>query len=128
MTTPQYTWPILGWLAAGRDSLKGRAATLAQMPDLPPDGLVVLVGPVWAAAPATPLNTVIDALKDGRQCVAALLTCGDPKQDEAPLDKIAERLRRPLTAATLVSNAIQDTPEGLAKIANFAADCSVPVT
>jgi hypothetical protein len=120
LTTKRYTWPVLDWLAAARDGMRGRAAPLTQVPDVPGDGLVVLIGPVWAGGCAAPLNTMIDGLAKGEQEVAALLTCGDPKEQAAPLDTIAERLGRPLTAKMVLSNAAQDTPEGLARVDAFA--------
>lgn len=121
ITTPQYTWPILGWLAAGRDGLRGRAAVIEQSLDVPQSGLVVLIGPVWAGGPASPLNTMIDVLKGGQQDVSAILTCGDPKAQTGPLDKIAMRLGRPLTSGLVLSNKAQNTSEGLARIDAFAA-------
>lgn len=123
ITTARYTWPVLGWIAAGRDGMQGRAAPLEQPLDLPGRGLIVLVGPVWAGGPAAPLNTATDALKDGQQDVAALLTCGDPKQDAGPIDKMEARLGRPLKALLVLSNAAQDTSDGKARIDRFVAEC-----
>ena len=128
VTTPKYTWPVLGWFAAGRDSFRAKSAPLDQTLDLPQGGLVVLVGPVWVGRPATPLNTVLAELKTGQQDVAVLLTCGDPKEDASPIDKVAERLGRPLKASMVLSNGAQSTPEGLARIDAFAAECLAEAT
>ena len=127
VTTKRYGWPVLGWIAAGRDGMWGRAAPLEQSPDLLNDGMVVLVGPVWAGGAAGPLNSMIDILATGEQDVAVLLTCADPKEQIGPLNKIADRLGRPLTAKMVLSNDAQDTPDGLARIAAFADALGVQV-
>lgn len=111
VTTRRYTWPILGWIAAGRDGLRGASAPLEHAVDLPGEGTVILVGPVWVGGPAGPLNTIVDALKPGHQDVAVLLTCGDPKADTGPVSKFQQRLGRPLKAHLVLPNAIQDTPD-----------------
>lgn len=128
VTTKRYSWPVLGWISAGRDGMQGRAAPLKQVPDLAKDGLVVLVGPVWAGGCAAPLNTLIDQLAQGQQDVAVLLTCGDPKEQANPLNRIADRLGRPLTAKMVLSNKVQDSPDGLARIAAFADALGTPVS
>lgn len=120
VTTTRYSWPVLGWIAAGRDGLWGRAAPLEQTLDLPGDGIVVLIGPVWAGGAAAPLNAMIDSLAAGTQEVAVLLTCADPKEPAAPFTKIAKRLGRPLKASMVLSNGAQDTPEGHERIKAFA--------
>ena len=120
LSTNRYSWPVLGWIAAARDGMQGRAAPLKQIPDLPADGLVVLIGPVWAGGVAAPLNTVIDQLAKGQQDVAVLLTCGDPKEQAEPLKKIAKRLGRPLKATMVLANGVQNTPEGHARVDAFA--------
>lgn len=118
--TGRYSWPVLGWIAAGRDGMQGRAVPLDPPLDLADGRRIVLIGPVWAGGPAAPLNTLIDTLAKGDQEVAAILTCGDPKEQAAPLDKMAERLGRSLTAGLVVSNAAQDSPAGQARIRAFA--------
>lgn len=123
VTTRAYRWPLLGWISAGRDGMHGHAAVLDQSPDLPAAGLVILVGPVWAGGPAAPLNTVVDMLRGGAQDVAVLLTCGDPKEEGAPLEKIESRLGRPLRAGMVLSNPMQDTTEGAARIQSFVQGC-----
>ena len=128
VTTPNYAWPILGWLAAARDGLKGRAVALDQPLEPVRDGLVVLVGPVWAGGAAAPLNTVIDRLAPGRAEVAVLLTCGDPKAPGTPLDKIAARLGRPLKAGMVLSNRVQSTGDGRARLEAFAAGLDTNAT
>ena len=99
--------------------MRGKAAPLDQRVEVPGRGVVVLIGPVWAGGPASPLNAMTDHLAHGQQEVAVLLTCGDPKEQAAPLDKIAERLGRPLKAKMVLSNGVQDTPEGHARINAF---------
>lgn len=125
VTTRRYSWPVLGWIAAARDGMRGRAVPLDQSLDLPENGLVILIGPVWAGGVGAPLNTLIDGLTGGKQDVAALLTCGDPKELTAPLEKIADRLGRLLKAKMVLSNGVQDTPEGHERIKAFGdALCS----
>jgi len=68
---------------------------------------------------ASPLNSLIDALANGEQDVATLLTCGDPKELAAPLEQIADRLGRSLKAKMVLSNGVQDTPEGHERIKAF---------
>ncbi len=123
ITTPRYKLPILGWIAACRDGMRGAPVPLDQTPDLPGEGLVVLVGPVWAGGPASPLNTVVDMLKPGGQDVAVLLTCGDSKEQTGPLDKLETRLGRPLKAGLMLSNAVQDTPEAQPRLTAFLNAC-----
>lgn len=127
VTTRKYSWPVLGWITAARDGMRGRAVPLDQSLDLPEDGLVILIGPVWAGGAASPLNTLIDALVGGKQDVACLLTCGDPKELTAPLERIAERLGRPLTAKMVLSNGVQDTLEGHERIKTFADALGIQV-
>ncbi|MEL6170320.1 MAG: hypothetical protein AAFR35_16660 [Pseudomonadota bacterium] len=124
ITTNSYSLPILGWIAAGRDGMQGRAVPLSEPLDLPSQGTIVLVGPVWAGGPAAPLNTVIDALAPGEQHVAAALTCGDPKEQTGPLEKMAQRLGRPLKAALVLSNKAQDAPGGGERLEAFATQLS----
>ncbi|MDJ0640566.1 MAG: hypothetical protein QNJ20_17210 [Paracoccaceae bacterium] len=123
VTTPRYKLPILGWIAACLDGMRGAPVPLDQSLDLPDDGLVVLVGPVWAGGPASPLNTVVDMLKPGVQDVAVLLTCGDPKEQTGPLEKLETRLGRPLKATHMLSNAVQDTSEAQPRLAAFLNAC-----
>lgn len=124
IATDRYTWPILGWIAAGRDGMRGMAAPLTGSIDLPRDGLVILVGPVWAGAPSAPMNTVVDALRGGSQDVAVALTCGDPKELPGPLEKVADRLGRALKAGLILSNAHDDTPDAEARIRAFIGSCT----
>lgn len=121
VTTPRYTWPVLGYVAAGRDAMRGVAAPIHQTLDLPSDGTVLLVGPVWAGTPAAPLVTVLDALAAGDQRVAVILTCGDPEEKTGPIDKVAARLGRPLVASLVISNEAQNTPDGLNRFDDLAA-------
>ncbi|WP_134643188.1 flavodoxin family protein [Pseudaestuariivita atlantica] len=128
VTTCRYSWPVLSWITAARDGMRGRAVPLDQSLDLPEGGLVVLVGPVWAGGVGAPLNTLIDALANGEQDVAVLLTCDDPNELTASLHKIAERLRRPLKGKMVLSNGVQDTSEGHERIRAFAEALGVQVT
>ena len=123
ITTPLYRWPLLGWMRAARAGMTGKTAPLDQKIDLPNDGLVVLVGPVWAGGPAAPLNTVIDALKSGSQRVCAILTCGDSKEDASPIQSIETRLGRPLEVALVLSNEALETPDATVRIEAFASLC-----
>ena len=111
VSSRRYSWPILGWIAAGGDGARGVAAPLDGALDLPAAGTVILVGPVWAGGPCGPLNAIVDALKPGQQDVAVLLTCGDPKARTAPIAKIEKRLGRRLKARLVLPNSIQGTPD-----------------
>jgi hypothetical protein len=121
--TSRYTWPVLGWIAAGRDGMRGAAAPLEHAPDMPEAGLVILVGPVWAGGVASPLNSLVAVLKSGIQEVAIALTCMDPKEDPSPVQKAEHRLGRPLRASLVLSNAAQGTPAAAPRIAGFLQAC-----
>lgn len=89
--------------------MRGAAAPLKQPLNMPDYGTVILVGPVWVGGAASPLNTVIDALKGGQQEVAVLLTCGDANADTGPLLKLQARLGRALKAELVLANGMGGT-------------------
>lgn len=124
VTTPKYGWPIVGWFSAGQDGIRGAAAPLNETLRLPGRrGLAVLVGPVWVAKPAAPLNTVIDQLKGTHTRVAAALACGQRKQDPAPLDVIEQRLGRALVAGLVIANPQNVDLAESAALKRFVVDC-----
>lgn len=126
VTTHWYHWPFLSWLTAGRDGYRGAPAPLNESVHLPgPDGLAVVVGPVWAGKPAAPVNTVIDRLVDADVRVAAALTCADAKESTAPLQVLERRLGRPLIAQLIVSNKRADDPDTAARLKAFILHCGV---
>ena len=122
VTTRHYSWPVLGWIAAARDGMSQVAPRLNERLEVPEEETVILVGPVWAGGAAAPLNTVIDVLSSGCQRVAVVLTCGGDKEETAPLERLENRLGRPLVAGLVLSNAAQDSPEAGPRLEAFLAD------
>ena len=119
-----YQWPILGSARAGHDGFRGVAAPLKQVPDLTDaDAPVVLVGPVWAGKPASPLNSVIDLLQGRDNPVAIALTCANPKEQQGALTYAQARLGRSLIAELMMSNAAQRSAETAARELAFVDRC-----
>ena len=126
VTTRWYHWPFLSWLTAGRDGWREASAPLNEDVHMPsPDGLVVVVGPVWAGKPAAPVNTVVDALRTADTRVAAALTCADAKESTVPLDALETRLGRPLVAQLILSNKRADDLDAAVRLKAFALQCGV---
>ncbi|MBV2358685.1 hypothetical protein KUH32_02780 [Thalassococcus sp. CAU 1522] len=116
-----YGLPALGWLLAGLDGGRGAEPRLREpLPDIEPDALVILIGPVWADGPAAPLNTVAALLRPRGNPVAAILTAAGPDSPDKALTALQARLGRGLVLADSVPNPLEGTPGYGARVADLA--------
>lgn len=128
ISTASYRWPLLGWITAGRDSLRGHAPTVTGVPELTDEQrLIVLVGPVWAGRPAAPLNTILDRLKQTKHAVAMGLTCGSKSPPENCLEYAEQRLGRPLVSSVVVCSANENWLMDNVRTRRFALECNTGV-